>query len=69
MMDYNYHYGGMHLIWWFVWFIIIVLFFAKPYNIPGQRFKKESPIDILKKRLASGEISDEEFLEKVKLLE
>jgi len=65
----NYHFWGMHLVWWFVWGILIFWIFATPYNIPGQRTKKDSPLDILKKRFASGQINKEEFLEKKKLLQ
>ena len=43
--------------------------FATPYTIPGQRSKKDSPLDILKKRFASGEITKEEYQEKKKLIE
>lgn len=39
------------------------------YNIPGQRMQKDSPLDILKKRLASREIKTEEYQEKKKILE
>ena len=65
----NYQFGGMHLIWWFVWCILIFWIFATPYKIPGQRIQKESPLDILKKRFALGEISKEDYLVKKKLLE
>jgi putative membrane protein len=65
----NYDFGGMHLFWWFIWIIILIWVFATPYNIPGQRSKKDSPLNILKKRLASGEITNEEYQEKKKLLE
>jgi hypothetical protein len=40
-----------------------------PYNIPGQRSKKDSPLDILHKRLASGEITNEEYNEKKRMLQ
>jgi len=63
------HFGGMHLIWWFVWLIFIFWIFATPYDVPGQRKKKDSPLDILKKRFASGEINKEEFEEHKKVLE
>jgi len=43
--------------------------FALPYDIPFQRKRKDSALDILKRRLASGEISNEEYLEKKKILE
>jgi putative membrane protein len=59
----------MHLLWWIFWIILILWIFATPYEIPGQRTKNETPMDILKKRLAKGEITNEEFDEKKKILE
>lgn len=64
-----YNFWGMHLIWWFLWIIVLFWIFATPYDIPGQRTKKGTPLDILKKRFALGEINKEEFLEKKKLIE
>lgn len=68
MFDGN-HYWGMHLVWWFVWLAFIVWIFFTPYNIPGQKIKKDTPLDILKKRLASGQINNEEYLEKKNLMQ
>lgn len=65
----GYHFWGMHLVWWFVWMIFIFWIFAIPYNIPGQRSKRDTPLDILKKRFASGQVNQEEYLEKKKLLQ
>ena len=59
----------MHLVWWFVWIILLFWIFAMPYDIPGQRKKKDSPLDILQKRYASGQITTEEYYEKKKNLE
>jgi putative membrane protein len=67
MMYYN-SFGGMNFIWWFVWMIMIFWIFATPYDIPGQRRRKDSPLDILQKRLASGEITNEEYQERKKIL-
>jgi len=64
----GYHFGGMHFIWWFFWLIIIIWIFATPYKIPGQRLKVDTPLDLLKKRLASGEINTKEYQEKKNLL-
>ncbi|MGB3467640.1 MAG: SHOCT domain-containing protein [Cyclobacteriaceae bacterium] len=64
----GYHYWGMHLVWWFIWIIFIFWVFAIPYSIPGQRSKREEPLDILKKRFATGEIEKEEYLETKRLL-
>jgi putative membrane protein len=63
------NFGGMNLIWWIVWMIIILWIFATPYNIPGQRTRKESALDILQKRFASGAISIDEYQEKKKIID
>ena len=68
-MFYNNYFWGMHLIWWIVWFVMLFWVFAIPYNIPGQRIKKDSPLDILQKRFASGQLTNEEYQEKKKILE
>ena len=68
-MMYNSYYGGMNLLWWAIWVIMLIWIFATPYNIPGKRVQKDSPLDILKKRLASGQIGREEYNENKKLLE
>lgn len=62
------NYGGMNLVWWFVWGVLLFWIFLTPYNVPGQRTKKETPIDILKKRFASGEINNSEYEEKKKII-
>ena len=64
----GYHFWGMHLIWWFIWVSFIFWIFATPYDIPGQMKRKDSPLDILKKRFASGQINKEEYLEQKKML-
>jgi putative membrane protein len=63
------HFFGMNFIWWFIWVILLIWIFATPYNIPGQRIKKETPLDLLKKRFALGDINKEEYEEKKKLIE
>jgi putative membrane protein len=68
-MHEGYQFWGMHFFWWFVWIIILIWIFATPYNIPGQRKKKDTPLDILNKRFALGEIDIKEYQEKKKNLE
>ena len=65
----GYHFWGMHLVWWFAWLILLFWIFAVPNNIPGQRMKKDSALDILQKRFASGQIKTEEYQEMKKILE
>ena len=33
-MFYENYYGGMNLIWWFVWMMLLVWIFAIPYEFP-----------------------------------
>jgi|TARA_R110000782_G_scaffold270482_1_gene371736 putative membrane protein len=65
----GHHFWGMHWFWWILWLIFIFWIFAIPYDIPGQRKKKETPLDILKKRYAAGEINKNEYEEMKKTLE
>jgi len=59
----------MHFFWWLIWLMLLVWIFAIPYNIPGQRYRKDSPLDLLQKRFASGLITTEEYNEKKKILQ
>ncbi len=65
----HYQAFGMHFFWWGLWIFFLIWIFATPYEIPGQRSKKGSPLDILKKRFATGEIKIGEFIEMKKTLE
>lgn len=69
MIYYGGNFWGMSLIWWFAWIVLVIWIFAIPYNIPGQRSKKDSPLDILKRRFASGEITKEEYQNSKNILE
>ncbi len=68
-MFYNNSYWGMNLIWWFIWCALIFWIFATPYDVHGQRRRRDTPHDILKKRFADGEITEEEYRQKKKVLE
>ena len=68
-MHNGYQYFGMHFIWWFIWIILLFWIFATPYNIPFQRKRKDSPLDILQKRFASGQILKEDYHEHKAILE
>lgn len=66
------HYFGMGTMWW-LWIsvIVLVVWIALKMNNGGGLFttKEESPMEILKKRYAKGEISTEEYNERKKELE
>ncbi|SDJ83349.1 putative membrane protein [Flavobacterium noncentrifugens] len=42
-MYYTNYYWGMNFIWWILWIVMILWVFAVPYDIPGQRSKKDTP--------------------------
>jgi len=65
----NYDFFGMHFIWWCIWIILLFWLFATPYAIPGQRSKKDTPLEILQKRFASGQITKEQYLKDKAVLE
>ena len=64
MLYEGYHFLGMHLAWWFVWLCLFIWIFATPYNIPGQRSKKKTPLDILQERFTSEQITAQEYEDK-----
>lgn len=68
MLSNQYSFMGMHFIWWIIWMGFLIWIFATPWDIPGQRKRKDTPLQIIKKRLAAGEISKEEYLEVRKIL-
>lgn len=69
MMYNGYNFGGMHLIWWFVWFSLLFIIFATPYDIPYQRSRRKTALDVLQNRFAAGSMSNEEYQEKKRILE
>jgi len=57
----GYHFWEMHVIWWFIWLLLIFWIFFTLYNIPGQRTKRGTALHVLQKRFASGLISQQEY--------
>ena len=53
---------GMHLLWWLFWVVVIVAFASLFTPVPKQEAKRrDTPLDILQRRYAAGEISTEEY--------
>ena len=60
--DYGYM-VGMHTFWWFFWVAIVIawLFWGRG-GFPVDRSRpRETPYEILRRRLGTGEISTEEY--------
>ena len=60
---------GMHAVWWVFWVgLVISLLFLSGGNNSARRGKnRETPHEALRRRLASGEVSTDEY-EKRKML-
>jgi putative membrane protein len=69
MMYDGYHFGGMHLLWWFIWVSFLFTIFATPYEIPYQRSRRKTALDVLQNRFAAGSMTNEDYQEKKRILE
>lgn len=64
----NYHFFGMDIIWWLIWFTALVLFFS--FFVPvSKKHAKQTPLDILQRRFSNGEISVHEYEQRKRFLE
>ena len=62
-MHYEWSFWGMHLFWWLFWLVLIVLMFTPFAPVtPGRR--RPTPLDVLQRRYAAGEISTTEYEER-----
>lgn len=59
---------GMHFFWWLFWIVLIVVFFALIEPVPRGR-RSQTPLEILQRRYAAGEISEKEYEERKTKLE
>ncbi len=69
--DGGYAMGGMHGLWWIFWVVLIgVLVFYGWGRRGGIRGRpRETPLDVLQRRLASGAVSPEEYEKRKALLD
>jgi putative membrane protein len=63
--------GGMHGFWWIFWIVLIgvVVFFAWGRRGEPGRHPIETAHEVLRRRLASGEITPEQYEERKTLLD
>lgn len=69
--DGGYFMGGMHWIWWLFWpaLIGVVVFYGWGRPSGQRRRPGETPHEVLKRRLAKGEISTDEYEQRKLLLD
>lgn len=61
--------GGMHGAWWIFWILLVgaLVFFA--WGQPGRRRRRETPREVLQRRLANGEITPDDYEQRKALLD
>ena len=69
--DYGYYMVGMHAFWWIFWIILIlvILFGGRGRSERSQDRRRETPHEVLRRRLANGEIKPEEYEQHKALLD
>ena len=69
--DGGYAMGGMHGLWWFFWLVLIGVLVFYGWGSPSEKRRRphESALDVLQRRLASGEIAPEQYEQRKALLD
>jgi putative membrane protein len=69
--DGGYLMGGMHGLWWIFWVLIagVLVFYLWGGRGDPRRRPRETPHEVLQRRLASGEIAPEEYEKRKALLD
>ena len=69
--DGGYHMGGVHGLWWIVWLVLIglLVFYVLSRRGSRRRDSRETPLNVLKRRLASGDLSPEAYEKRKTLLD
>lgn len=60
--DYGYM-VGMHIFWWFFWVVVVlaIVFWGRGESGARRERPRETAHELLRRRLANGEISPEEY--------
>ena len=64
MFDHSDWMWGMHWGWWIVWIAVVVVLVALLMRNGASRGRRDTPLDILERRYANGEISTEDYEER-----
>lgn len=67
--DYEYM-VGMHAFWWIFWVAVVIAFALWSRGVPARHDRpRETPHEMLRRRLANGEISAEEYEKRKTILD
>lgn len=67
----GFYMGGMHGLWWLFWIALIGALAYAAWGRPSKhrRGSRETPHEVLRRRLASGEIDAQEYEQRKALLD
>lgn len=67
----GFYMGGMHGLWWIFWIALIGALGYAAWGRPSERRhgSRETPHEVLRRRLASGEIDAQEYEQRKALLD
>jgi putative membrane protein len=62
---------GMHWFWWLFWAALVAVIFFTPWGTPARRGNpsRETPHEVLRRRLAAGELTTQEYEQRKALLD
>ena len=69
--DGGYYMGGMHGLWWLFWVLLIgvIVFYGWGRSGGKSQPSRETPREVLQRRLADGQITPEEYEQRKALLD
>ncbi|MDH3208959.1 MAG: SHOCT domain-containing protein [Burkholderiaceae bacterium] len=67
----GHHMGGMHALWWLFWLVLIGVIVFYGWGSPSvqRRRPRETPHEVLRRRLANGEITPQQYEERKTLID
>lgn len=67
----GYFMGGMHWLWWIFWIALVgaIVFYGWGRPNAQPRRSRETPYEVLRRRLASGEVTTDQYEERKALLD
>lgn len=68
MLHDGWAFWGMHLLWWLFWIVLIVALFSLFTPVPRSQ-RRQTPLELLQRRYAAGEITSAEYQERKATLE
>ena len=69
--DGGYFMGGMHALWWLFWIALVGVLLYVGFGRSGGRRRppRETPLEVLQRRLAAGAITPQQYEERKALLD